>query len=77
MHGVFRTEPGWNLFVGGSPNEPKDGLYPLSGVIETDWAPYSFTMNWQFTRPDHWISFEEGEPFCFLYPVQRGLLEGE
>jgi hypothetical protein len=75
IHGVFRTEPGWNLFVGGSPNEPKDGLYPLSGVIETDWAPYSFTMNWRFTRPDHWISFEEGEPFCFLYPVQRRLLE--
>jgi hypothetical protein len=75
VHGVFRTEPGWNLFIGGSPNQPKDGIYPLSGVIETDWAPYSFTMNWRFTRPDHWISFEEGEPFCFVYPVQRGPLE--
>ncbi len=75
VHGVFRTEPGWNLFVGGSPNQPKDGIYPLSGVIETDWAPYSFTMNWRFTRADHWISFEEGEPFCFVFPVQRGLLE--
>ncbi|HEV8389355.1 MAG TPA: DUF6065 family protein [Dongiaceae bacterium] len=75
VHGVFRTEPGWNLFVGGSPNQPKDGIYPLSGVIETDWAPYSFTMNWRFTRADHWISFDEGEPFCFVFPVQRGPLE--
>ncbi len=75
VQGLFRTEPGWNLFVGGSPNHPKDGIYPLSGVIETDWAPYSFTMNWQFTRSDHWISFEEGEPFCFVYPVQRGVLD--
>lgn len=75
VHGVFRTEPGWNLFVGGSPNRPKDAIYPLSGVIETDWAPYSFTMNWRFTRTDHWVSFDEGEPFCFVFPVQRGLLE--
>jgi hypothetical protein len=75
LHGLFRTEPGWNLFVGGSPNRPKDGIYPLSGVIETDWAPYSFTMNWKFTRADHWVSFDEGEPFCFVYPVQRGVLE--
>ena len=75
VHGLFRTEPGWNLFVGGSPNHPKDGIYPLSGIIETDWSPYSFTMNWRFTRADHWISFDEGEPFCFVFPVQRGVLE--
>jgi hypothetical protein len=74
LGGIFRTEPGWNLFVGGSPNSPKDGIYPLSGVIETDWAPYTFTMNWRFTRSDCWISFEEGDPFCFVFPVQRGLL---
>jgi hypothetical protein len=75
VQGLFRTEPGWNLLVGGSPNHPKDGIYPLSGVIETDWAPYTFTMNWKFTRADHWVSFDEGEPFCFVFPVQRGVLE--
>ena len=75
VNGIFRTEPGWNLFIGGSPNSPKDGIQPLNGVIETDWSPYSFTMNWRFTRADHWISFEEGEPFCFVFPVQRGVLE--
>ncbi|QEX17537.1 hypothetical protein FRZ44_28370 [Hypericibacter terrae] len=75
VNGLFRTDPGWNLFASGPPNSPKDGIYPLSGVIETDWAPYTFTMNWRFTRPDHWISFDEGEPFCFVFPVQRGLLD--
>ncbi|MFZ5790976.1 MAG: DUF6065 family protein [Pseudomonadota bacterium] len=75
LHGIFRTEPGWNLFVGGPPNRPKDAIYPLSGVIETDWAPYTFTMNWRFTRPHCWVSFDEGEPFCFVFPVQRGLLD--
>ena len=50
INGLFRTPPGWNLWVGGSPNSPKDGIYPLTGVIETDWSPYTFTMNWRFTR---------------------------
>ena len=75
IYGLFRTEPGWNLWIGGSPNRPKDGIYPLTGVMETDWAPFTFTMNWRFTRPDNWIRFEKGEPICFVFPVQRGYLE--
>ena len=74
VEGLFRTEPGWNLWVGGPPNALKDGIAPLAGVIETDWSPYTFTMNWRFTRPDHWIRFEENEPFCFFFPVERARL---
>jgi Family of unknown function (DUF6065) len=74
INGVFRTPPGWNLWVGGAPNSPKDAIYPLTGVIETDWSPYSFTMNWRFTRADHLIHFEAGEPICFIFPVQREIL---
>lgn len=75
VEGLFRTPPGFNLWVGGSPNAAKDGIQPLTGVIETDWSPYSFTMNWRFTRPGQVIRFDENEPFCFLFPVERGLLE--
>ncbi len=75
IHGLFRTPPGWNLWVGGSPNSPKDGIYPLTGVIETDWSPYTFTMNWRFTRRNHWLRFDAGEPICFIFPVQRAALE--
>ena len=32
---LFRTEPGVNLWVTGPVNRPKDGIAPLSGVIET------------------------------------------
>jgi len=76
VEGIIRTSPGWNLWVGGSPNAAKDAIAPLGGIIETDWSPYSFTMNWRFTRPDVWIRFEENEPFCFFFPVQRHMLEG-
>lgn len=72
---VFRTEPGFDLFVTGPLNRPKDGIAPLTGVIETDWSPYSFTMNWQFTRPDHKVRFERDEPYCHIFPIERGSLE--
>ncbi len=73
--GILQTPPGWNLWVGGLPNEAKDGIAPLSGIIETDWSPFTFTMNWRFTRPNHRIRFEENEPFAFLFPVQRGVID--
>lgn len=76
VEGVFRTSEGWNLWVGGPPNGIKDGIAPLSGIIEADWSPYTFTMNWRFTRPDVWIRFEENEPFCHFFPTPRGTVDG-
>lgn len=72
---LMRTEPGYDLWVGGPANAPKDGIIPLAGVVETDWAPYAFTMNWRFTRPNCTIRFERGEPFCSFFPIPRELLE--
>lgn len=74
VHALFRTDPGWNLWVSGPPNDAKDGIAPLTGLIETDWSPYSFTMNWRFTRPDHRVRFEKDEPFAFIMPVERNKL---
>lgn len=75
IEGIIRTPPGWNLWVGGSPNRFKDGVQPLGGVIETDWSPYTFTMNWRFTRPNQKIRFEKHEAMCFFFPVQRSTIE--
>ena len=75
IEAIMRTPPGWDLWVGGSPNRQKDGIAPLTGVVETDWSPFTFTMNWRFTRPGHRVRFEAMEPFCFLFPVQRGAVE--
>lgn len=71
---LFRTEPGIDLFVTGPLNRPKDGIAALSGIVETDWSPYTFTMNWKFTRPNQRVHFEVDEPFCHLFPLQRGSL---
>lgn len=72
---LFRTEPGVDLFVTGPLNRPKDAIAALSGIIETDWSPYTFTMNWKFTRPNQRVHFEVDEPFCHLFPLERGSLE--
>lgn len=70
---LFRTPPGIGLWARGAPNWPKDGIWPLDGIIETDWLAFTFTMNWQFTRPGE-VVFEKDEPFCFITPIAyRGL----
>ena len=72
---MFRTDPGHNLWITGPPNAFKDGIQPLSAVVEADWMPYTFSMNWKITRPHHRIRFTKGDPYCFLFPIKRGLPE--
>jgi Family of unknown function (DUF6065) len=72
---LFRTEPGYDLWVTGPTNMIKDGIAPLSAAVETDWSPFTFTMNWRFTRKSTVVAFEHREPICMIFPVQRALLE--
>lgn len=72
---LFRTPPGYNLLVRGPANWPKDGIAPLEGIVETDWAESTFTMNWQITRPDHAVTFNVGDPVAMIVPQPRGELE--
>jgi hypothetical protein len=71
---LFRTDPGIALWARGVPNRPKDGIAPLDGIIETDWLDFTFTMNWQFTRPGR-VVFEKDEPFCFITPIAYHALD--
>ena len=70
---LFRTDPGWNLFATGPTNNPKDGIAPLSGVIETHWLPYPFTMNWRMTRAGT-VRFDKDEPVCMVFPIPAEVL---
>ncbi|WP_406695052.1 DUF6065 family protein [Singulisphaera sp. Ch08] len=72
---LFRTPEGINLWTKGPCNQFKDGAHPLEGIIETDWLPATFTMNWKLTRPDLPVRFERGEAICMVVPVARGLAE--
>lgn len=72
---LFRTPPGYNLYVRGPANLPKDGIAALEGIVETDWSEATFTMNWLVTRRNHPIVFEAGEPIAMVSPIRRGELE--
>lgn len=66
---LLRTEPGWHTLASGPFNTPKDGIVALTGLIETDWLPYPFTMNWRMTRPGV-VRFERDEAICSVFPVR-------
>jgi hypothetical protein len=70
---VIETEPDWVLLATGPFNDPKPTAAPLTGIIESDWLPYPFTMNWQLTQPGI-TRFDESEPFCFFLPVPKRVL---
>jgi hypothetical protein len=71
----FRTEPGLNLWATGPINHVKDGVQPLTGIIETDWWEGPFLMNWKMTRPNVHVVFKKDEPICQVFPVPRDLVE--
>jgi hypothetical protein len=70
---LIKTPPGWNLMVRGPTNSPKDGLVALDGIVETDWAHTTFTMNWRFTRACT-VEFVVGEPVCQFFPIERNAI---
>jgi Family of unknown function (DUF6065) len=72
---LFRTSPGYNLWVKGPSNWPKLGITALEGTIETDWAVATFTMNWKMTSIDFPVYFEPEEPICMFVPIRRGEAE--
>lgn len=72
---MFRTPPGWNILVSGPLNREKHGIFPLTGIVETDWLPYPFTMNWLMTAPGI-VHFKKGEPICTIMPIPKNYLEG-
>lgn len=73
---LFRTPPGFNLLVRGPANSPKEGAAPFEAIVETDWLPYPFTMNWRFLRPLKTIRFEKDEPICMIMPIPRDAVQG-
>jgi len=74
MH-VLETPSDYNLYITGSPNFFVPGIQPITGIFESNWAPYTFTMNWKITEPNKIISFTKNDPFCFFFPINRNLIE--
>lgn len=72
---LFRTPEGYALRVSGAANTPQADIAPLEGIVETDWAASTFTMNWRLTAIDKIVRFHEGDPICQITPVRVADLE--
>jgi Family of unknown function (DUF6065) len=71
---IFRTPKDFHLLVTGPSNTFKDGIAPMTAIIESDWLPYSFTFNYQFTRPGR-VHWKAGEPYAQICVVPAGAQE--
>jgi hypothetical protein len=71
---LFRTEAPYGLYVTGSPNEPIHNIVCLSGIVETHWLPFPFTMNWRFTSPGK-VTIKEGDVIAHVYPIRMDLFD--
>ena len=72
---IFRTPPSLHLLVTGPSNTFKDGIAPMTAVVESDWLPYGFTMNYRFTRPGE-VRWLAGEPYAQFCVVPARIQEG-
>jgi hypothetical protein len=71
---LFRTPPGWDLYLKGPSNRWKTNCTALDGVIETWWLNYTFTINWKVIEPGT-VFFARGESLGQLVPVPHATFE--
>lgn len=64
---ILRTPPEWDLLVTGPVNETQEGGMPLTGLVETFWLKFTFTMNWKITKPGTFV-WKKDIPIARLMP---------
>jgi hypothetical protein len=71
---LFRTEYPYGVFVTGSQNEPVKNITCLSGIVETHWLSFPFTLNWKFTTPSK-IKVNIGDVISQLMPIKLDMFD--
>jgi hypothetical protein len=72
---ILQTNKDTNIFVKGPTNHFKYNAQALEAIIETDWLPYTFTLNWKIIKPNEIVKFEKNEPIATFFPIPRGYIE--
>ena len=72
---ILRTSKGTNVFIKGPTNRFKPNAQALEAIIEADWLPYTFTLNWKIVKPNETVFFEKNEPIANFFPIPRGYIE--
>ena len=72
---IVTTNKGDNIVITGPHNQYFTGMHHLTGIYETDWAPFSFTMNYKITHPNQLMTITPNQPVCQIYPIPRNYIE--
>ena len=71
----LRTSPGINLMTINPPNYFIDGLYHMTGVVESDNLRRDFTYNIRITRPNYFIKVFKGQYIGCIMPYPRHFID--
>jgi len=71
----LRTSPGINLMTINPPNYFIDGIYHMTGVIETDNLRRDFTYNLRITRSNYTIKINKGDYIGCIIPYPRHFID--
>ena len=71
---LFKTEYPYGIYVTGSPNHPTPNIMPMSGIVETYWLPFTFTINWRFTQPGI-ARIKQGDVVAQVFPVDMHMFD--
>lgn len=71
----LRTPKGINLMTTNPPNYFIDGIYHMTGVVETDNLRRDFTYNLRITRPNHTIRINKGDYIGCVLPYPRHFID--
>ena len=69
---ILRTPPGYSIMMTPPPN-PNPGehiLQMMSGLIETDWSEFPFTLNLRFMEKGR-VKIKAGTPIARIFPFKR------
>jgi hypothetical protein len=72
---TLRTPDGINLMTINPPNMYIDGLYHMTGVIESDNLRRDFTFNIRITRSNYKIKIKKGDPIGCVIPYPRHFID--
>jgi hypothetical protein len=68
--GFFETTEGYSLLLSGPTNMWIDGIHPCTGIVETDWSAFPFTMNWKMTMINQDILIPKDYPVMCFIPIK-------
>jgi len=72
---IIKTEFPYAMFISGPSNTIIKNATPLSGIIETYWMPFTFTLNWKINEPGFPVTINEGDVLAQIFPVQINIFD--